>query len=165
LFQPITVYLDDHLAGAQMALEVLRTMQEQHDHPRFRDFAASLVPAIAEDDATLRSIIESFGTTPSRTKQAGGWLLEKASRLKLGHAGSLDFSLFESLELLCLGILGKQSLWKALEACAPSEPRLSHWDFRDLICRAQQQFDRVEHERIALARVVLRDTSSFKPKA
>ena len=67
-----------------------------------REFAAALYPQIEEDDATLRSIITSLGGKPSATKQASGWLLEKAFRMKLGHTGSADFSLSESLELLCL---------------------------------------------------------------
>jgi hypothetical protein len=152
---PLVIYLNDHIGGAQIALETLRSMREEQDHPKFRRFADSLYPQIAEDDATLRGIIESFGEKPSSTKQLSGWLLEKGSRIKLGHTGSADFALFESLELLCLGILGKLSLWRAL-GVVTSEPKLQAWDFLELSHRAQNQSKQVEQQRIALARSVLR---------
>jgi hypothetical protein len=55
--------------------------------------------------------------TPSpkaNNKQVSGWLLEKAARLKLDHAGSADFAMFESLELLALGVHGQQCLLESV---------------------------------------------------
>src|ERR1700761_6548809 len=148
---PIAVYLEDHLAGAQVALQVLKSMRDEQAHPKFRELAAELLPQVAKDDDTLRSILSSVGGTPSTSKQACGWLFEKLSRIKLGHAGSADFTLFESVELLTLGILGKLSLWKALEAVSAKDPALASWDFHELATRAQRQFERVESERLRLA--------------
>jgi hypothetical protein len=152
---PLATYLNDHLGGAQIALQLLEAMRDQHDEQRFRDFAEKLLPRIQADDQTLRSITEKIGSSPSTVKQAGGWLLEKASRLKLGHTGSADFEMFESLELLALGILGKLSLWKALRASAERNARLVEYDFQALIRRAEQQYDMVESQRLELARTVL----------
>src|ERR1700722_13854458 len=83
----------------------------------------------------LRSIAEKIGSGPSIAKQAGGWLLEKTSRLKLGHAGSIDFGMFESLEFLALGIYGNLFLWKALQAAAELDSRLREYDFEKLVSR------------------------------
>jgi hypothetical protein len=152
---PLASYLNDHLGGAQIAIQVLEAMRDQHDDPRFRDFANELLPEIQDDDRTLRSIAEKIGSGPSAAKQAGGWLLEKIARLKLGHTGSTNFRMFESLELLVLGIHGKLCLWKALEVANQSESRLREYDFRELIDRAQQQYDKVESQRLDLVQAVL----------
>jgi hypothetical protein len=112
---PLVAYLNDHLGGAEVAVQVLEAMRDQHDHPRYREFAGALLPEIQADDAKLRSIAETIGPGPSAIKQAGGWLLEKLARFKLGHTGSSNFEMFESLELLAVGIHGKQCLWRALK--------------------------------------------------
>jgi hypothetical protein len=152
---PLTTYLNDHLGGAQVAIQVLESMREQHDDPRFREFARNLIPEIQADDVALRSIVEKIGASPSTAKRAGGWLLEKAARLKLGHTGSTNFETFESLELLALGIFGKLSLWKALQSASKRDHRLHQFDFDDLILRAEQQYEQVERQRLQLAGSVL----------
>jgi hypothetical protein len=149
--EPLATYVNDHLGGAQLAVQLLEAMQGQHKEQRFRDFAKVLLPEIQADDETLRSISAAIASSPSVVKQAGGWLLEKAARLKLGHTGSLDFSLFESLEMLELGIFGKLCLWKALQVVALQDERLRDYDFKELIRRANQQGDQVEIERLTLA--------------
>ncbi|HEY4358661.1 MAG TPA: hypothetical protein VGN16_23140 [Acidobacteriaceae bacterium] len=152
--EPLATYVNDHLGGAQIALQLLEAMQEQHDHEEYREFARTLLPEIQADDATLRSISNKIASNPSVIKQAGGWLLEKAARLKLGHTGSVDFSLFESMELLELGIRGKRCLWKALQAASARDARLRDADFDRLIRRAEEQGDLVETKRIELAGAV-----------
>jgi hypothetical protein len=152
---PLATYLNDHLGGAQIALQVLEAMRDQHDDQRFREFASTLLPEIQADDQMLRSIAEKIGSGPSIAKQAGGWLLEKMSRLKLGHSGSTDFEMFESLELLSVGIQGKLCLWKALGAATDIDPRLREYDFEKLRARAAAQYERVETQRLDLAPTVL----------
>jgi hypothetical protein len=153
--EPLVTYLKDHLGGAQIAVEALEIMRDQHDDPRFREFATSLLPEIQADDRTLRSIAEKIGSGPSAAKQAGGWLLEKLARLKLGHAGSTNFEMFESLELLAVGIQGKLCLWKALQEASKLDTRLREFDYEELISRARQQHGEVESQRLNLAQTVL----------
>jgi len=153
--EPLVTYLNDHLGGAQIAIQLLEAMRDQHENQRFRDFANLLLPEIQADDRTLRSIAEKIDAGPGVAKQVGGWLLEKVSRLKLGHTGSTDFEMFESLELLALGIQGKLSLWKALQAASRLEARLREYDFVELVNRAHQQYDKVEIQRLDLAQLVL----------
>lgn len=152
---PLGTYLNDHLGGAQIAIQLLQAMRDQHDDPEYREFASILLPDIEADDRTLRSIAEKTGSSPSAIKEAGGWLLEKFARLKLGHTGSTDFEMFESLELLVLGIHGKLCLWKALGAASSLDCRLREYDFEKLANRAREQYDKVEKERLDLARTVL----------
>jgi hypothetical protein len=157
--EPLVTYVNDHLGGARIALQLLEAMRDQHDDQRFRDFAAVLLPEIQAGDRTLRFIAEKIGSGFSAVKEVGGWLLEKATRLKLGHTGSADFAMFESLELMVLGIHGKLCLWKALQVASGPDSRLREFDFEELIGRAQQQYDKVESERLKLAQTVLLPTS------
>jgi hypothetical protein len=151
----LSTYLRDHLGGATIAIQVLEAMRDQHDDQRFRQFAGVLLPEITADDRTLRSIAEKIGSGPSVAKQAGGWLLEKLARLKLGHTGSTDFEMFESLELLALGIHGKLCLWQALRSASKFDSRLQEYDFEELASRAQGQYEKVDGERLKLAETVL----------
>lgn len=150
--ESLGTYLNDHLGGAQVALQLLAAMRDQHDDQHFRNFAAQLLPEVQEDDGTLRSILGRVHGSPSSIKAAGGWLLEKAARLKLGHTGSTDLELFESLELLALGIHGKLCLWKTLQVAASGDARLRDYDFDRLILRATEQRAIIEAERLNLAR-------------
>ena len=86
--EALVTYLNDHLGGAQIAVQLLEAMRDQHDDQDFRQFASVLLPEIEADDRTLRCIVQKVGSAPSAVKRAGGWLLEKAARLKLGHTGS-----------------------------------------------------------------------------
>jgi hypothetical protein len=151
----LATYLNDHLGGAQIAIELLDAMRERNDDEKFREFASALLPEIQADDQTLRSIAEKVGAGSSAAKKAGGWLLEKFARLKLGHTGSTDFELFESLELLAVGIQGKLCLWKALRAASGLDSRLREYAFDQLVRRAEQQYEKVEDQRLNLAQVVL----------
>ena len=151
----LVTYLTDHLGGAQVAIELLEAMCEKHDDEKFREFAEALLPEIHADDQILQSIAEKVGKDSSVVKKAGGWLVEKFARLKLGHTGSTDFELFESLELLAVGIQGKLCLWKALQAASGSEARLREYDFAELVRRAEQQYANVESQRLNLAQTVL----------
>ena len=156
---PLVTYINDHLGGARIALELLEALRDQHDDKNLRDLATVLLMAIQADDHTLRAIAEKIGSSPSAIKEVGGWIVEKAARLKLGHTDSTDFGIFESLELLAIGIHGKLCLWKALQVASRSDSRLSGFDFETLIIRAQQQYDHVERNRLHLAETVLTPTN------
>jgi hypothetical protein len=121
--EPLATYLDDHLSGAQIAIQVLQSMRDDHDEPRLRAFAARLMPDIESDVDTLRSIAEEVGAGPSVVKQAGGRLLEKLARLKLGHTGSTDLGTFESLELYSSGYMASYASgerWRQLPHGMPA---------------------------------------------
>ena len=148
--EPLATYLKDHLAGAQVALNQLEAMCNEHEDERYREFAKRLLPDIKSDDNTLRSIVRTIDEEPSGIKNAGGWLLEKMARLKLGHTKTEGFELFESLELLSVGIVGKRSLWKALQILSKEDSRLRKFDFDTLLHRADDQFQAVEEERLRL---------------
>lgn len=79
-------------------------------------------------------------------------MAEKAGRLKLILDDPGGLKPLESLELLVIGIHGKQSLWRSLAAVAPTVPELAGLDFVTLQARAEDQHARVEVRRVASAR-------------
>jgi hypothetical protein len=74
---PLVTYLNDHLGGAQTAVQVLKAMRDHHDDPRFREFAGLLLPEILADDGTLRSIAEKMAPVPARPNKSAGGFLKK----------------------------------------------------------------------------------------
>lgn len=149
---PLGTYLHDHLAGARFGLELLEALCAEDNPPGVVHLAEKLRLEIEADRETLESIAKAIELDASRVKDAVGWLAEKASRLKLRRHSSTSLGLFESLEALSLGILGKKALWDALSVVALSDPRLAGPDYGTLSVRAWQQHVRVEEKRLEVAR-------------
>jgi hypothetical protein len=147
-------YLNDHLAGAMVALELLQHLQKAQAGTPMEKFAGDLYAEIDEDRQVLVGLMGKLNIGESRTRQTAAWLTEKAGRLKLRFddpAGG-NFLLYQILETLSLGIEGKASLWTALEAAAEDAPALRIENYDALRQRAAQQRDRVEGHRITTAR-------------
>jgi hypothetical protein len=153
---PLVTYLDDHKAGAALAIDLLQAMKARHDDGSLSQFAASILVGVEEDEETLQRLAKEIGTGPNILKEAAAWVGEKASRLKLGAGLSGNFGAFEALEFLALGIQGKLSLWRALQVVAVLDGRLRNLDFKTLIARAEAQYAKVEERRLALAAIALR---------
>lgn len=153
----IATYLNDHLAGATGAVELLEHLEKEHAGTEVGRLASGLRADVEADRQTLESIMEGLQVGRSRTRKAAAWLGEKAAELKLRlddpAGGSLR--LFESLEVLSLGIEGKRSLWRALSAAAEEAPDLQVADYEELIRRAEEQRSRVETARLEAARRAL----------
>src|ERR1700712_3055866 len=109
----LATYLHDHLAAANMAVDVIKTLLENQTKEAVRDFLSALLLDVAEDRDTLQNLASEMGYSSSIVKNSAAHLAAKAAALKLG-AGKDEFGLFESFEFLALGILGKLHLWKAL---------------------------------------------------
>ena len=56
---------------------------------------------------------------------------------------------------MCLGIQGKQVLWRTLQAVARNDPRLAEFDFGKLAARAQEQLGADEEQQLAIAQTAL----------
>jgi hypothetical protein len=153
----IATYLNDHLAGSVVALELLDHLQATHSEGELGTFFTQLRADIAADRDELQGLMEHLDIAESRTRKASAWLAEKVTELKLRFDDPEDRSLrlFESLEALSLGIEGKRSLWIALTAAAEKSPSLRILDYGRLIQRAQNQRDRVENLRIETAKKAL----------
>lgn len=139
--QDLAIYLNDHLAGAVAALELLARIVESQRATPFGSVLASLQIDIQADQRTLELLIRRLHIRIHRPRQALAWLSEKIAQLKLRSAsGRQDaFRLIESLEILLIGIEGKHALWQTLATLAPDLPTLQSIDYIDLLQRANEQ--------------------------
>ncbi|MBO0819479.1 MAG: hypothetical protein J2P26_01360 [Nocardiopsaceae bacterium] len=145
-------YLTDHMMGSISAHDLARRCAENNEG-LVGEFFAGLAHEIGLDRETLESIASAVGVKEQPIKQAAGVAAERLSRFKIDHrmTGSSQLSLLLELELLYLGIQGKELLWRSLKAVAADDPRLSRFDFDLLAARAQQQLAAVEEQRTQAA--------------
>ena len=153
----LAVYLNDHMAGAVAAVELLEHLEKAHAGTPIARFVGELRADVEEDKEVLAGIIARLGHDQSGTRKAAAWLTERIARLKLRiddpSGGALR--LFESLEAMALGVDGKRALWPALDAISATRPQLQGIDFAGLERRADEQRRRIEAVRIDAARAAL----------
>ena len=153
----IATYLNDHLAGSVVAIELMENLEAIYEGQPTAEFIATLRAEVEADRQELEQLMSQLEISESRTRKASAWLTEKFTQLKLRLDDPThgELRLFESLEALSLGIEGKRSLWLALSAAAEVSPQLKIADYPRLKKRAEEQRARVEKKRLELARVAL----------
>jgi hypothetical protein len=152
---PLATYLNDHLAGARFALDMLERLRDGHPDDDTQRFAGKMHAEIEEDRKVLERLAETVGGGGNIVKDASAWFVEKASRLKLRLGSKDDLAIFEAFEALSLGILGKLKLWQALSVVASQDSRLQGFDFDHLAARAKSQHDEVEGRRLTAVKQAL----------
>ena len=147
------VYLNDHLGGATLGVNLADQIAEHAEGTRLADVMATLHAQIEEDRETLVALMEQLDVGRNPVKQATTWLAEKASRPKFSGltSGEPDVGYFMALESMMLGVTGKLSLWHALERVADRYPAIAATDLDELIRRATLQRDTLEEERLRTA--------------
>jgi len=100
--------------------------------------------------------MKALGIEESKIRSAGGWMAEKASRLKLRVTdfGEPNLALLQSLEILSLGVIGKRQLWQTLKSAIGPAARAAGLDLARLDKRAAAQFDCVKEEAFKVAREI-----------
>jgi hypothetical protein len=149
----LAIYLHDHRAGSNFAINLLEGMRDQKGDRELAALASRVLAEVTRDRDTLQKIIDRVGESHSHLKEASAWFAEKASRMKLTHNDPEGLGTFEALETLALGILGKLSLWEALGAIAEFDDRVRGEDYRRLAARAREQHDLVEEYRLRVAHI------------
>jgi len=151
----LAIYLNDHLAGATLGVELaLRAARENTGSELGVFLGEVLLPEIREDRQTLEALMGRLGVARSRAKVAAAWAAEKAGRLKLNGEPTRYSPLSRLLELegLAAGIEGKRAFWLALAATVDNgEDDIEGFDFRALAERAASQRERLETHRRAAA--------------
>ena len=153
----LAIYLNDHLAGSVVAVELLRDLERAYSGQPVQQFAAELRADIEQDRSELQRLMRQLNVAESRARQATAWIAEKMTMIKLrlnDWAGG-EFRLFEALEALSLGIEGKRALWIALAGAAEQSPALRLLDYPKLLERALEQRTRVEAKRLETANAAL----------
>ena len=149
----LSTYLNDHLAGSAGALQLAKRLREEHGPSDLGRYLADLVAEIEEDRGVLQRVMLKVGAKANPVKQAGALGAEFLTRLKhhvsVISSGSAVARL-EEVEILSLGIAGKQLLWRLLGELADSDERLQEFDFSALTERAEVQRDGLEPFRTEL---------------
>lgn len=152
----LAIYLDDHLAGATLGVELARRLRASNRGDP--DFGPALVEICAEIEAdrdTLEAVMDQLGVGRSKLKPLAAVLGERLGRLKLsGRLWSYSpLSRLEELEVLQLGVVGKHRLWRALEHTRAGD--LPGIDLGGLAERASEQLRRLEALHLKAAALAL----------
>ncbi len=153
----INIYLSDHLGGSTMAIELLERLEANDAVKESHEVFGQLRREIESDRETLKQLMARLEIDQSTPRRAVAWLGDKFTDLKLlvDDSSNGTFRLFESLEILSLGIEGKLALWVALEVAAEDATALHSVNYGLMKRRAREQRKLVEEMRLEVARVAL----------
>jgi hypothetical protein len=151
--ESLATYLNDHLAGSVVALELLDHLEKDGAGTAQASTLAGVHAEIVADRQELEAFMAQRGIAVSTPRKATGWLVEKLSEIKLhlDDAGNGTLRRLEALETISLGIAGKEALWQALAAAAEDAPELGALDYTLLEQRAKTQRAVVESLRLRAA--------------
>lgn len=153
----MTIYLNDHLAGATTGHELAHRTLGGNRGTEFEPVLRELAEAIGEDKAELEQLMERLDIDSDPLKRSAGWLAEKVGRLKFN--GSLvsysPLSRLIELEGLTAGVTAKLSLWRTLRQVASHDARLDVESLERLIGRAEDQLDRLAGIHVRAAELAL----------
>jgi hypothetical protein len=135
------IYLNDHLAGSTIGVELARRVRGENEGTEYGDVLERITRDIEEDRETLIGLMETLEIGRDRPKEAFGWVAEKVGRLKPNGQliGYSPLSRLIELESLSLGITGKLSMWEALMEVADEDSRLERDELSRLSQRAERQ--------------------------
>ncbi|TMK58934.1 MAG: hypothetical protein E6G51_01090 [Actinobacteria bacterium] len=152
----LAIYLNDHLAGAALGVELARRLRSSNSGDA--EFGAPLTRIcgeIEEDRETLIRLTDRIGIKRDQIKPALAKVAERLGRLKPnGHLRTYSpLSRVLELEVLASGIGGKMQLWNALEESFGDS--LDGFDFHALAERADRQGQVVEDLHLAAVKRTL----------
>lgn len=152
----LAIYLNDHLAGATLGVELARRLRGSNDEdPEFGPSLAEICAEIEADRETLKTVMDRLGVGRSTLKPLAAVLGERLGRLKLNGrlCGYSPLSRLDELELLQVGVAGKRRLWRALEHTHAGD--LQDFDLGALAERATEQLRRLEALHLKAAALAL----------
>ena len=146
----VGIYMNDHLAGSTVGLELAKRAASSNEGTPLGDFLEGLASEIEDEREKLKSMMDHLGVPQNRIKVPAAWAAEKVGRLKPNGqlTGYSPLSRVVEVEGLALGVTGKLGLWRALAA---STTDLSAFDLEGLIDQARKQRDALERHRINAA--------------
>jgi hypothetical protein len=157
----LAIYLNDHLAGATGALELMTDLAEAHAGTPVGDSLRQLHDEIEAERQELERLIDRLDISVSAPRRMGAWLGEKLAYLKMQVDDKTTgaMRLFEGLEALALGIQGKRGLWRVLAIVSEADPDLRGLDYDQLVQRSEDQHRRVEQMRLAASKPAFETTA------
>ena len=142
----VAIYLQDHLAGATVSVELSRRVAGSHEGTPLGDVLEALTLEAINDRQALEDLMALLDIQPDRIKTAAAWAGEKVGRLKFN--GSLlqrsPLSDVVELEGMQMAVAWKAAGWRLLQSLASVDPRLGEADLDDLVGRADDQITRIQ---------------------
>ena len=150
----LEIYLNDHRGGATMGVELFRRASRSAQGS-VKTQLQELTTEVERDRESLRTLMGTLAVPVHRYKVLGGWVLEKAARLKPNGRLLRRSPLSDLIELegLLLGVQGKAAGFRTLRRLA--DTRLQAGTLDELIARAERQANTLEQLRIHTATHVL----------
>src|SRR4051812_29099952 len=100
----LATYLNDHLAGSVVALEMMEHLEKAHAGSDVERLIASLGGEVQADRAELEQLMKRLSIAQSYTRKAMAWLSEKSAEVKLrldDRAGG-SLHLLEAVEAIAI---------------------------------------------------------------
>src|SRR3954452_8898133 len=112
----LPIYLNDHLAGATLGVELARRTLRENDGNEYADFLRGLLQEIAADRDTLGDLMRRLDVPRWPVKGVGAWRAEEVGRLKPNGqlTGYTPLARLLELEGLAAGINAQHGLWRSL---------------------------------------------------
>ena len=156
------IYLNDHLAGSVVGVELAKRAAANNEGTPLGDFLAELSADIEADRDSLKAIMDHLGVSENRVKMPLAWTAEKLGRLKPNGqlTGYSPLSRLIELEGLTLGVTGKLGLWRSLAATSSD---LGSFSLQTLIERAESQQDALEEHRLKAAKLAFSGSALRDP--
>jgi hypothetical protein len=154
----LAIYLNDHLAGATLGVELARRLRSSNrGDPEMGEPLAQICAEVEADRDTLVQLMTHLDVSRDQVKPLLAKAAERLGRLKLNGRllGYSPLSRVLELEVLSGLVGGKLGLWNALEQSF-GEP-LEGFDFHALAARADSQGRRLEDLHLAAAQRALRE--------
>jgi hypothetical protein len=152
----LAIYLNDHLAGATLGVELARRLRASNQgDPEMGLPLAEICSEVEADRDTLVRLMEHLEVSRDPVKPILARVAERLGRLKLNGRirGYSPLSRVLELEFLSGMVGGKMQLWNALEQSFGES--LDGFDFHDLAARADSQGRRLEDLHLAAAQRAL----------
>jgi hypothetical protein len=157
------IYLNDHLAGATLGVELARRLRSSNSGDgEFGEPLAKICREVEEDRDTLLRLMGRLGVGRHPLKAPLARLGERLGRLKLNGQirGYSPLSRVVELEGLSALIGAKLQLWNALEQSYGET--LDGFDFHALAARADRQGQQVEDLHLAASQRALPTATSSR---
>jgi hypothetical protein len=111
----LETYLNDHLTGSIVAIDLARRRASAQGDDEIGRFLRTFVTEVEEDQQTLRDAIQAVGASVRTSREllgtATSWLDSLRGAINLPGAPNL----VRDLEILIMGVRGKELIWKALD--------------------------------------------------
>lgn len=157
----LAIYLNDHLAGATLGVELARRLRSSNQaDAEMGGPLATIYEEIEADRDVLERLMLRLEVGRDQVKPVLAKIAERLGRLKLNGRllGYSPLSRLLELEILAGLVGGKLQLWNALEQSFGET--LEGFDFHDLAARADSQGRRLEDLHLAAAQRALPNPTS-----